>query len=99
MSPQDAEKIGVKDGEWIECVNTNGVFVGRAVVSHRMPEGVCYVHHAQERMMTPKTETTGKRGGIHQLDDPHPTQADPYDWRLRTPGIRLQLSRTDRQPA
>ena len=65
MSPQDAEKIGVKDGEWIECVNTNGVFVGRAVVSHRMPEGVCYVHHAQERMMTPKTETTGKRGGIH----------------------------------
>ena len=46
-------------------MNTNGVFVGRAVVSHRMPEGVCYVHHAQERMMTPKTETTGKRGGIH----------------------------------
>ena len=34
-----------------------------------------------------------------QLDDPHPTQADPYDWRLRTPGIRFQLSRTDRQPA
>jgi nitrate reductase, alpha subunit len=46
-------------------VNTNGVFVGRAVVSHRMPEGVCYVYHAQERMVSPKSEVTGKRGGIH----------------------------------
>ena len=66
MSPIDAEKIGVKDGEWIECVNTNGVFVGRAIVTHRMPEGVMYVYHAQERVVgTPKSETTGKRGGIH----------------------------------
>jgi nitrate reductase alpha subunit len=66
MSPQDAEKIRVRDNDWIECVNTNGVFVGRAVVSHRMPEGVVYVHHAQERTIdVPRSETTGKRGGIH----------------------------------
>ncbi len=65
MSPQDAEKIGVKDGEWVECVNTNGVFVGRAVVSHRIPEGISFVYHAQERMVSPKSEITGKRGGIH----------------------------------
>ncbi|OIJ35393.1 nitrate reductase subunit alpha [Rothia kristinae] len=66
MSPQDAQKIQVRDNDWIECVNTNGVFVGRAVVSHRMPEGVVYVHHAQERTIdVPKSETTGKRGGIH----------------------------------
>ena len=66
MSPQDAAKIGVKDHDWIECENTNGVFVGRAVVSHRMPEGVVYVHHAQERLVNvPKAERTGKRGGIH----------------------------------
>ena len=50
--PQDAEKIGVKDGEWVECVNTNGVFVGRAVVSHRIPEGISFVYHAQERMVS-----------------------------------------------
>ena len=66
MAPQDAQAIEVSDNEWVECVNTNGVFVGRAVVSHRMPPGVVYVHHAQERTIdVPKSETTGKRGGIH----------------------------------
>ena len=66
ISPQDAERIGVKDNDWIECINDNGVFVGRAVVSHRLPQGVVYVHHAQERLVDiPKSETTGKRGGIH----------------------------------
>jgi len=66
MSDQDAALIQVKDNDWVECVNTNGVFVGRAVVSHRMPAGVVYVHHAQERTIdVPKSEATGRRGGIH----------------------------------
>ena len=66
MSPQDAAAIDVHDNDWIECVNANGVFVGRAIVSHRMPEGVVYVHHAQERTIdVPKSEATGRRGGIH----------------------------------
>jgi nitrate reductase alpha subunit len=31
-----------------------------------MPEGVVYVYHAQERTIdVPLSETTGKRGGIH----------------------------------
>jgi nitrate reductase alpha subunit len=66
LSPQDAAAIGVADNDWMECVNANGVLVGRAVVSHRMPEGVVYVHHAQERIIdVPKSEATGRRGGIH----------------------------------
>ncbi|MFF3522071.1 nitrate reductase subunit alpha [Streptomyces albidoflavus] len=66
MAPQDAEAIGVKDNDWIEAVNRNGVVTARAVVSHRMPAGTVYMHHAQERTVAvPKTETTGKRGGIH----------------------------------
>ena len=66
ISPRDAESIGVIDNDWIECVNANGVFVGRAVVSHRIPDGVTYVHHAQERTIdVPKSEATGRRGGIH----------------------------------
>ena len=66
LSPQDADAIKVKDNEWVECVNTNGVFVGRAVVSHRMPEGVAFIYHAQERTIdVPKSEATGRRGGIH----------------------------------
>ena len=66
LSPADADSIEVKDNDWIECTNLNGVFVCRAIVSHRMPEGVIYVHHAQERTIdVPKSEATGRRGGIH----------------------------------
>ena len=66
MSPQDADAIGAADNDWVECVNSNGVLVARAVVSHRMPAGVVYVHHAQERTIdVPKSEATGRRGGIH----------------------------------
>ncbi|TDD71273.1 nitrate reductase subunit alpha [Jiangella aurantiaca] len=66
MSPADAGAIDVSDNDWVECVNANGVFVGRAIVSHRMPAGVVYVYHAQERTIdVPKSEATGRRGGIH----------------------------------
>ncbi|KJR09547.1 nitrate reductase subunit alpha [Gordonia sp. PS3] len=66
LSPEDAASIDVHDNDWIECVNANGVYVARAIVSHRMPVGVCYVHHAQERTIdVPKSEATGRRGGIH----------------------------------
>jgi nitrate reductase alpha subunit len=66
MSTMDAAKIGVADNDWIEAVNRNGVVVARAIVSHRMPEGTVYMHHAQDRLIdVPRTETSGKRGGIH----------------------------------
>ena len=66
MSPQDAEAIGVKDNEWIEAYNRNGVVVARAVVSHRMPQGTVYMYHAKDRVVdVPRTETSGLRGGIH----------------------------------
>ena len=66
MSKQDAAKIGVHDNDWVEAVNRNGVVVARAIVSHRMPEGTVYMHHAQDRLIdVPRTETTGRRGGIH----------------------------------
>lgn len=66
MSALDAAKISVRDNDWVEAVNRNGVLVCRATVSHRMPEGVVFVYHAQERVVdVPLTETTGRRGGIH----------------------------------
>ncbi|NYF99250.1 nitrate reductase subunit alpha [Janibacter cremeus] len=66
MSDQDAAKIGIKDNDWIEAVNRNGVVAARAVVSHRMPEGTVFMHHAQDRLIdVPLTETDQKRGGIH----------------------------------
>lgn len=66
MSDRDAVKIGVRDNDWIEMVNRNGVVAARAIVSHRMPEGTVYMHHAQDRLIdVPLTERDGKRGGIH----------------------------------
>src|SRR3546814_19474656 len=66
MSEADAAKVGVKDNDWIEAVNRNGVVAARAIVSHRMPEGTVYMHHAQDRLIdVPITETSGQRGGIH----------------------------------
>ncbi len=70
MSVQDAERIGVKDNEWIEAVNQNGTIVARAIVSHRMPEGTVFQYHSPERTVNvPKSEKKGtgkgKRGGYH----------------------------------
>ncbi|MDN5963341.1 MAG: nitrate reductase subunit alpha [Actinomyces sp.] len=66
MSAVDAEKIGVRDNDWVEATNRNGLVVARAVVSHRIPEGTVFMYHAQERTVgTPLSEATGKRGGIH----------------------------------
>lgn len=66
ISDKDAAKVGIKDNDWVEAVNRNGVVNARAIVSHRMPEGTVYMHHAQDRLIdVPLTEKTGKRGGIH----------------------------------
>jgi nitrate reductase alpha subunit len=66
MSEPDAARIGIRDNEWIEAVNRNGVVVARAVVSHKMPEGTVYMYHAQERVVdVPLAQASGRRGGIH----------------------------------
>ncbi|WP_239080404.1 nitrate reductase subunit alpha [Paractinoplanes brasiliensis] len=66
MSVQDAAKIGVRDNDWIEAHNRNGVVVARAVVSHRMPEGTVFQYHSPERTVNvPKAEKSKRRGGYH----------------------------------
>jgi nitrate reductase / nitrite oxidoreductase, alpha subunit len=64
MSPGDAEKIGVRDNDWIEAFNRNGVVVCRAAVTHRMPDGTVFMYHAKDRhLMVPKSEISGWHGG------------------------------------
>ncbi|MHB9146570.1 MAG: nitrate reductase subunit alpha [Symbiobacteriia bacterium] len=66
MNDKDAAKIGIKDNDWIEVFNRNGAVAARAVVSHRIPEGVCMQYHAQDRTIgVPGTNVTGDRGGAH----------------------------------
>jgi nitrate reductase / nitrite oxidoreductase, alpha subunit len=66
MSQADAAAIDVRDNDWVELVNRNGVMVLRAIVTHRMPAGTVFVYHAQERVVNvPIAEASGRRGGIH----------------------------------
>jgi nitrate reductase / nitrite oxidoreductase, alpha subunit len=66
MSPEDAQRIGVADNDWIELTNPHGAVAARAVVSHRIPRGTALMYHAQDRHVNvPKSETTGTRGGTH----------------------------------
>jgi len=64
MSPEDAAAIEVKDNDWVEMWNRNGFLDCRAVVSRRMPRGLCYMYHAKDRhVQVPRVEATGKPGG------------------------------------
>jgi len=66
ISENDAQKIDVEDNDWVEFYNTNGAIAARVVVSQRVMDGMCMMYHAQEKIInTPASETTGKRGGIH----------------------------------
>ncbi|MDN3519364.1 nitrate reductase subunit alpha [Aquisalimonas lutea] len=66
ISETDAQKVGIEDNDWIECFNSNGALVARAVVSQRVREGMVMMYHAQEKLVnTPGSEITGERGGIH----------------------------------
>ena len=67
LSEVDAHKLGIKDNDWVEVYNDHGVYCTRAVVSARIPRGVCIVYHVPERTTgIPKSQVRGnKRAGGH----------------------------------
>jgi nitrate reductase alpha subunit len=67
LSEEDATDMGIKDNDWVEVFNDNGVYSTRACVSARIPKGVCIVYHSPERTYSiPKTQIRGgKRSGGH----------------------------------
>ncbi|WP_028257758.1 nitrate reductase subunit alpha [Veillonella montpellierensis] len=66
MSEIDAAKIDIKDNDWVELYNHNGVVTSRVAVSPRIPEGVVFMHHAQDRHINvPGSQLSGTRGGTH----------------------------------
>lgn len=66
MNEKDAAEIGIKDNDWIEIYNRNGVIAARAVLTYRMPRGAVYMYHAQDRTMgVPGNSINKKRGGTH----------------------------------
>jgi nitrate reductase alpha subunit len=67
MNEQDAAELGINDNDWVEVYNDHGVYCTRAVVSSRIPKGVCIVYHVPERTVgIPKSQVRGnKRAGGH----------------------------------
>ena len=70
MNDKEAEAMGIADNDWIEMFNDNGVVVTRAVVSSRIPPGICMQYHAPERTIgNPLSPLRKKRraGGHNSL--------------------------------
>ncbi|MBI5387236.1 MAG: nitrate reductase subunit alpha [Verrucomicrobia bacterium] len=67
MNDKDADLIGLEDNDWIEVYNDHGVVCTRAIVSARIPPGICLLYHAPERTLgVPKSPERGnKRAGGH----------------------------------
>lgn len=64
LNRDDAEEIGIADNDWLEMYNRNGVVVARAVVSHRLPRGVAFMYHVQDRYINvPGSPISKLRGG------------------------------------
>ncbi len=67
LNDRDAEALRVRDNDWVEVYNDNGVVVTRCVVSARIPRGTAFFYHAPERTISvPKSPLRGnKRAGTH----------------------------------
>jgi len=69
LSPEDAEAIGVADGDLVEAVGPGGVTVAPASVSSRMPAGTVYTRRApsagrpRSRAVGPLLKPTRLLGG------------------------------------
>ena len=70
INHHDAEKLEIEDNDWVEIHNDHGVVVTRAVVSARIPRGICIQYHSPERTLgVPKSPLRGDRraGGHNSL--------------------------------
>jgi len=67
LNEEDAAEIGVEDNDWVEVYNDHGVMVTRAIVTARIPRGLCFIYHATERTLSiPKSPMRGgRRAGGH----------------------------------
>jgi nitrate reductase alpha subunit len=64
LSEADAGDLGIKDNDYVEVHNDNGVYCTRACVSSRIPKGVCIIYHAPERTyQLAKSQVRGNRRG------------------------------------
>jgi nitrate reductase alpha subunit len=74
LNEKDAKDLDIKDNDWVEVLNDNGVYCTRACVSSRIPPGICIIYHSPERTYSvPKSPSRGNRraGGHNSLTRVH----------------------------
>ena len=92
LNDQDAAEMEVQDNDWVETYNDNGVVVTRAVVSARIPRGLCILYHAPERTIAvPKAPMRDfkRAGGTNSLT-PAANKAGPDGGRLCATDVPVQ---------
>ncbi len=70
LNDRDAADLEIADNDWVEVFNDHGVVVTRAVVSARIPRGICIQYHSPERTLSvPRSPLRGQRraGGHNSL--------------------------------
>ncbi|MFD2760801.1 nitrate reductase subunit alpha [Lentibacillus juripiscarius] len=63
MNEDDAASIGLKDNDFVEVYNRNGAIAARVVVTYRIPKGMAYMYHAQDRTLGVPATSISKNGG------------------------------------
>lgn len=62
INDQDTARVAIKDNDWVEVYNDNGVVVTRARVSRRVqPSARLYYHAAEHTVYIPKSQERGGR--------------------------------------
>ena len=67
INDDDAKEIDVKDNDWVEIFNENGIQVARAVVSHTVPRDMSIVYHQTERHVNVPFSSLARERGATDL--------------------------------
>jgi nitrate reductase alpha subunit len=67
LNEADAAEIGVKDNDWVEVFNENGISVVRAVVSQTIPRDMCIMYHSSERHINVPFSPLARERGASDL--------------------------------
>lgn len=67
INHEDATEIGVKDNDWLEVYNENGIVVARAAVSHTMPRDTVIMYHSSERHVNVPFSSLAREKGVSDL--------------------------------
>ncbi|MBI4408272.1 MAG: nitrate reductase subunit alpha [Gemmatimonadetes bacterium] len=67
LNELDAADIGVKDNDWVEVFNENGISVVRAVVSQTIPRDMCIMYHSSERHINVPYSPLARERGASDL--------------------------------